>query len=757
MLAARASQLEHDQQIAAALVLAQRLVADDPLHEHAQRRLMRLHYLRGDRAAALATFHKCRDTLRAELGVAPGAETLHLAALVESSAAWPDPAAVPAPALHAIATLRPPRLVGRDAPWARLDRAARDGKVLLLAGEAGIGKTRLLADFAAAHAALPPFSGLPGDGVLPYALLARLVRGLLARWGAVSAAWVLPELARVAPELGAPAAGQLLPLRLAQALQQALLDWHGAGLRLLLIDDLHHADAATLELLPSLVATPPGGIAWLLGVRPDELPPAIAQWLEASAPAQIERFDLAPLDAPGVQALLASLALPGLAADRWTPQLMQHTGGNPLFLLETLIALFGRPGTGPPQLDGAAPQLPAPASIGRLIAQHLARLSPAALKLARVAAVAGPDFNAALATRVLGLAALEIADSWQALEAAGVLRGPAFAHDLVRGGTDMVATKPDATLPMIDAAAAELLSTESSSVHIQPSAWARVRKNGGVQIGGTVMLLLLLIALAAPWLGTVDPSLFDPASRDLLPGKTGEITTLGGQVLQHRFLMGSDSFGRDIYSRVIFGTQVSLIVGLATALVALAVGISFGLMAGYLRWLDGPLMRVMDGVMAIPAILITISLVAMWRGSLATAVVAIAIPEIPRVTRLVRALVLTIRKEPYVEAAISLGTPTWRIMARHILPNCVAPLVVQGTFICASGILTEAILSFLGVGLPPDIPTWGNVMAEGRAQFNEYPHNIFFPGIFLALTVLSVNILGDGLRDTLDPKMAKRG
>ena len=300
------------------------------------------------------------------------------------------------------------------------------------------------------------------------------------------------------------------------------------------------------------------------------------------------------------------------------------------------------------------------------------------------------------------------------------------------------------------------LSVEAASVLRQPSAWDRVRQSGSVRLGGLVLVLLVLIALAAPWLGTVDPSLFDPASRDLLPGKTGEITTLEGETLKHRFLMGSDSFGRDIYSRVIYGTQVSLIVGLFTAIVAMAFGILFGLLAGFLRWLDGPLMRVMDGVMAIPAILIAISLVAMWRGSLTTVVVAIAIPEIPRVTRLVRSLVLSIREEPYVEAAVSLGTPTWKIMGRHILPNCVAPLVVQGTFICASGILTEAILSFLGVGLPPDIPTWGNVMAEGRAQFNEYPHNIFFPGIFLALTVLAVNILGDGLRDTLDPKMAKR-
>ena len=303
----------------------------------------------------------------------------------------------------------------------------------------------------------------------------------------------------------------------------------------------------------------------------------------------------------------------------------------------------------------------------------------------------------------------------------------------------------------------EALSVEAASVHVQLSAWQRVKANLGVRVGGTVLVLLVLVALAAPWLGTVDPTLFDPASRDLLPGATGEITTLEGETLKHRFLMGSDSFGRDIHSRVIYGTQVSLLVGVSTAFVALAFGIVLGLCAGYLRWLDSPLMRVMDGVMAIPAILIAIALVAMWKGSLLTVIVAIAIPEIPRVTRLVRSLVLSIREEPYVEAAVSLGTPTWLIMGRHILPNCVAPLVVQGTFICASGILVEAILSFLGVGLPPDIPTWGNVMAEGRAQFNQYPHNIFFPGAFLAVTVLAVNILGDGLRDTLDPKMAKRG
>ena len=314
----------------------------------------------------------------------------------------------------------------------------------------------------------------------------------------------------------------------------------------------------------------------------------------------------------------------------------------------------------------------------------------------------------------------------------------------------------ESLLPLSRPPADDALSVESATVVPQQSAWQRVRKSASVRIGGSFLALLVLVALLAPWLGTVDPSLFDPASRDLLPGRTGEITTLDGETLKHRFLMGSDSFGRDIYSRVIYGTQVSLLVGLFTAALAMAAGAVLGLLAGYLRRLDGPLMRVMDGVMAIPAILIAIALVAMWRGSLLTVVVAIAIPEIPRVTRLVRSLVLTIREEPYVEAAISLGTPTWKIMLRHILPNTLAPLVVQGTFVCGAGILTEAILSFLGVGLPPDVPTWGNVMAEGRAQFNEYPHNIFFPGICLALTVLAVNVLGDGLRDRLDPKLARR-
>jgi peptide/nickel transport system permease protein len=302
----------------------------------------------------------------------------------------------------------------------------------------------------------------------------------------------------------------------------------------------------------------------------------------------------------------------------------------------------------------------------------------------------------------------------------------------------------------------ETLSVEAADVRTTESAWQRVRRNWSVRLGGVALAALVVLALTAPWLGTVDPTLFDASSRDLVPGKTGEITTLDGEYIKHKFWFGSDSFGRDIYSRVMYGTRVSLMVGVLAALLALAFGIVCGLSAGYLRWLDGILMRFMDGLMAIPAILIAIALVAMWRGSVVSVIIAIAIPEIPRVTRLVRSLVLTIREEPYVEAAVALGTPTWKIMFGHILPNTVAPLVVQGTYICASAILLEAILSFLGVGLPPDIPTWGNIMAEGRRQFVEFPHNIFIPGVFLAITVLAVNILGDGLRDTLDPKMAKR-
>ncbi len=281
-------------------------------------------------------------------------------------------------------------------------------------------------------------------------------------------------------------------------------------------------------------------------------------------------------------------------------------------------------------------------------------------------------------------------------------------------------------------------------------------KHSAVRFGASVLGLLLAIAVLAPWLGTVDPAAMDSANINTEAGTRGTFSLLDGTSLAHTFWMGADNFGRDIYSRVLYGTRVSLLVGLSTALVALLVGGLLGMLAGYFRKADAVLMRFMDGLMAIPAILLAIALVAAMGAKLWTVVVAIAIPEIPRVTRLVRSLVLTLREEPFVEAAKALATPTPVILLRHILPNAMAPLIVQGTFIAASAVLTEAILSFLGLGLPADIPTWGNIMAEGRVQFTQYPGNVLFPALFLVPTVLAINLLGDGLRDVLDPKFAKR-
>jgi peptide/nickel transport system permease protein len=258
-------------------------------------------------------------------------------------------------------------------------------------------------------------------------------------------------------------------------------------------------------------------------------------------------------------------------------------------------------------------------------------------------------------------------------------------------------------------------------------------------------------------LGTTDPAWLDAVNMSQKPGVTVDWTGPDNQTARRTLPMGTDSFGRDIYSRVLYGTRVSLIVGVVVAALALTFGTLLGLLAGYFRRVDAILMRVMDGLMAIPAILLAIALIAVLGAKLSTVIIAIAVPEIPRVTRLVRSLVLTIREEPYIEAAISVGTPTWKILLKHVLPNSIAPMVVQGTYVCASAILIEAILSFLGLGLPSEIPTWGNIMAEARVVFSSAPYNMVFPGIFLTLAVLAVNVLGDGLRDTLDPKFNKRG
>ncbi len=286
--------------------------------------------------------------------------------------------------------------------------------------------------------------------------------------------------------------------------------------------------------------------------------------------------------------------------------------------------------------------------------------------------------------------------------------------------------------------------------------WQRLWRNSAFRFGVAVLGLLLLLAALAPVLGTVDPAAMDSAHINTASGARGEFAQLDGTVVKHTFWMGADNFGRDIYSRVLYGTRTSLLVAAFTATVAISVGALLGMLAGYFRVVDAVLMRFMDGLMAIPAILLAIALVAALGAQLWTVVVAIAIPEIPRVTRLVRSMVLTLREEPFVEAARALATPTPVILWRHILPNAMAPLIVQGTFVAASAVLTEAILSFLGLGLPADIPTWGNIMAEGRVQFTQYPGNVLFPALFLVPTVLAINLLGDGLRDVLDPKFSKR-
>jgi peptide/nickel transport system permease protein len=301
------------------------------------------------------------------------------------------------------------------------------------------------------------------------------------------------------------------------------------------------------------------------------------------------------------------------------------------------------------------------------------------------------------------------------------------------------------------------LTAEQPAVTRRPqSGLGRAFRNPSVLMGGIVVLLMMLIGALAPFLGTISPTDINPSARNKLPGTERMARDDNGNQIKIVHRLGTDSLGRDVYSRVLYGARVSIFVGVTVAILSISIGLVIGLVSGYVRWLDPIVMRIMDGLMAIPAILLAIALVSLFRAGLGAVIVAITVPEIPRVVRLVRSVVLSVREEPYVEAAITVGTPTLKLMWRHILPNTIAPMIVQGTFICASAILVEAILSFLGIGIPPETPTWGNVMAEGRQVFRLYQHNILYPGIMLALTVLAVNMLGDGLRDTLDPKLAKR-
>jgi peptide/nickel transport system permease protein len=260
--------------------------------------------------------------------------------------------------------------------------------------------------------------------------------------------------------------------------------------------------------------------------------------------------------------------------------------------------------------------------------------------------------------------------------------------------------------------------------------------------GGLLLLIMIGIAVFAPWLGTVDPTALAPARRTRAPNAD--------------YWFGTDMLGRDVYSRVIYGSRISLEVGFAVAFASSIVGMFIGLVAGFVRVVDNVVMRIMDGLQSIPGILLAIALMALTRASVQNVIFAISVTQLPQISRLVRSVVLSLREQPYVEAAVAAGTRTPMIIIKHILPNTLSPITVQATFICASAIITEAYLSFIGAGTPPIIPSWGNIMAEGRALWQVKPYIVFFPALFLSITVLAVNLLGDGLRDALDPRLAKR-
>ncbi|TVQ32206.1 MAG: ABC transporter permease [Geminicoccaceae bacterium] len=267
------------------------------------------------------------------------------------------------------------------------------------------------------------------------------------------------------------------------------------------------------------------------------------------------------------------------------------------------------------------------------------------------------------------------------------------------------------------------------------------RRNPTIVTGAVLLLFMALVALFAPLIAG-DPLAITPINRLQAPSS--------------EWWFGTDHLGRDVFARTVYGARVSLIVGLSVAIAAVVLGLVIGLLAGYYRGLDAVIMRVMDGLMAIPAILLAIALVALTRGGVLVVIIAITIPEVPRVVRLVRAVVLTAREQAYVEAAVATASSGLKILLRHILPNTVAPLIVQATYICASAILIESALSFLGAGVPPEIPTWGNMIASSRLFLQMAPWTVLFPGISLALVVLAINLVGDGLRDRLDPRLARR-
>jgi peptide/nickel transport system permease protein len=258
-------------------------------------------------------------------------------------------------------------------------------------------------------------------------------------------------------------------------------------------------------------------------------------------------------------------------------------------------------------------------------------------------------------------------------------------------------------------------------------------------VGAALVAANVLVAALAPGLARVDPEALDVRAR------------LSAPSAQH--WLGTDHVGRDAWSRVIYGARLSIVVGSAVVAVAFSAGVVFGLIGGYYRALDNALMRVMDGLMAFPGIILAIALMASLGPSVVNVIVALGIVYVPRVARVVRGSVLVVRETPYVEAARALGIPDARILLRHVLPNCLSPVIVQITFIFAAAVLGEAALSFLGVGVPPQVPSWGNVLAEGRLYLQQAPWLTLFPGAAIMASILGLNLFGDGLRDLLDPRL----
>jgi DNA-binding SARP family transcriptional activator len=575
-LAQIAARLETEGHIALALQYAERLVADDPLLEHAHRRLMRLHYLRGDRAAALAAFERCRQSLKRGIASPPAKETLELARLIDMSGALPAPApASPRP----VAVLRPPKLVGRDTEWGLLRQAWSEARIALIAGEPGIGKSRLLTDFAAAHDRTLVTGARPGDARLPYATLARLLRAAQNACPIEPPRWAAAELAHLLPEFGA-ASAKLEGLRLRRAIAETLAGWQARGIAAALIDDLQFADDASLEMI-LLLADRESSLRWLFGVRGSEMPAALEGWRRRCDPEHLLFLELGPLDVPAIEALLESMAIPNLEPRAWAEALARHTGGNPLFILETVGILAARPAA---ELSGAVIRLPAPGTVSQLIERRLSQLSPRALKLARLAAVAGQDFTAELAAAVLGEHPLDLTEAWRELEAAQVLNGSGFAHDLIYETT--LRSLPEPIAGALHRSVALLLEAQDGAPVRIAQHWAKVadhhraaqwfdRAARDAAKASRRVEELSMLQEAIAHLERVDPM-------------ADAIAALAARAAEAAVLVGSAEQARDLAERALAGARSP-----DTRLAALE---ARALTADFLRDADGELKHAKEGL-----------------------------------------------------------------------------------------------------------------------------------------------------------------